>query len=373
VHRAGPWLAALSLVVTLGCPEPSDSLTTREPVTGVETLPGVFQVTFNATLDQARGFTATGDTILFRSFRAPGGSPPWEILGIPAVGGFGTVEHAELYRAALRLPIGGFLSRSSDRVLTTWTPGNVGGFFGPAGCPNLNVTLTAWHFIMYDLPAEDGAALSGIPFTDVTTRTSSTLQDTPGLLEFRVRIAFGEADAQLGANPFGPALDPGATTGRYSDGDAVWHFDVAHPETAPDSVGPGIYPAISPDGALEPVAVPGGVDSTTKTENVSAGIRTCRQQEWFYTAQTWTSVVTNAATGDTVAKVDGTEPVFDPLNNRLFVRRPSGIFVVDLTTGAAKLYAGTAGAFSLAISPDGKYLAFSKQSKTNADVFYIQP
>jgi hypothetical protein len=362
-------MAALTLLLA-ACAEPSDILYTQPLVTGVEVAPGLFQVTVDPNPDQVRGFTPTGDTILFRALRNTANGPRWEMLGIPAAGGVGFVEHAGLYRAALRVSLGTLVSGTEDRLLTWWLPGNDGTSFGPAGCFRVR-TLPVWTFAVLRLEPQDGAPLSGIPSREVVTPTATTTLDTPGLISFRLRFTPAEVDADLGANPFGPAIAPAATTGFYSDGDAVWRFDPSSPGTAADSIGPGFYPAVSPDGALLARVVPQGADSATTKDSVSGGLRSCTQVNVSYTAATWTTVVTRLATGDTVAKLNGTEPVFDPAGARVLVRRATGLVFVDLASKAETALENTTGAFAVAISPSGQYVAFSRGTK-NVDVFYVK-
>ena len=368
-------IAATAFVVA--CADSGDVLYAPEPVSPIEVQPGFFRVTIDPAPDYVRGFTPQGDTILFRGFRGlilGTGDSAWQILGAPVAGGHGTREEAALYRAVFTRPIGTIVVRPADRLVTTWQRGNDRTFDGPAGCEPFNY-VRVWRMILWRLPPDDGAALSSIPTWRVRTPTVDTLIFDPNLpvsqIRYRMRFNLAEAEVVSGANPYGPAAATDGSTVVYSDGDNLWRVPLADPAAARDSLGPGFFPALSPDGSLLASVNPVGLDSSFAADTVFRLLFKCIQDNWTMTASGFTTTVVKSATGDTVRVVPGTEPVFDPAGTRLFVRRPEGIVAVDLASGVETLLDNTAGAFSLAVSPDGAYLAFSRTVSRNTDVYYV--
>jgi hypothetical protein len=356
-------------LVAMACADPGDVLYTPPPLPPIEVAPGLFRVTFDPAPDYVRGFTPTGDTILFARHIT---TPPTrtEIRGLAATGGPG-IEQVYIYRAALNLPFGTLVSRDSDRFVAWWQPGTDGLSYGPAGCPNQR-TLPAWMYGIVRLPPHDGGALSSLPTWVVRTPTSDTLINTALLLALAVRFDFGESAAEAGGNPFGPVAALDAPQGYYVSGDTVWRIQLHDAAVPAVEIGPGIFPAVSPDGSLLAVAVPVGVDSTFVSRTTGTGLRGCRQDAWTLTTTSWTTVVTHVVGGDTVATFDGTEPRFDADGTRIVVSRPAGLVWVDLATKAATAIPNTAGASNAAVSPDGIYLAFTLVVNQNADVYFVQ-
>ena len=365
-------MVAAGVSAVAACADPSDVLYQAGPVPPLEVKPGLFRLTFDPHGDYVRGFTTTGDTILFRGQRSIAVGDVWQILGVP-VAGDPTAEQVHLYRSALRQPLGSLEAVDQARFLSWWQPGTDGSFYGPAGCPGpASRRLQAWMQGVFRLPNVDGAALSSVPFWLILTPSADTLVNSSALIEFRTRFDFAQIEAERGANAFGPNVSTDGRTGFYSDGELVWRFDPTSAIPAPDSITHAIFPRVSPDGARLAVAVPEGVDSVEKVTNGSTGVRQCLQDEWSLTATGWHVVVTNLGGGDTVRVVRGTEPVFDSAGARIVVRRGTGLVLVDLASGAESPVPGTEGAFAAAWSPDGSYLAFSATVSNNTDVYFVK-
>jgi hypothetical protein len=172
------------------------------------------------------------------------------------------------------------------------------------------------------------------------------------------------------ANPYGPVESSDGSAGFYSDGEAVWRYDPADPAAPPDSLGPGAFPALSPDGLRLAAAVPSGLDSTST--QCQAGLCPCIQVTWTITATGWTVRLYDLAGGTVDTLAAGLEPAFDPLEPRLVVRRPDALYWVALATGEATEIPGTAGGYAPAVSPDGALLAFTAERFDGPDVFFVR-
>jgi Tol biopolymer transport system component len=171
-------------------------------------------------------------------------------------------------------------------------------------------------------------------------------------------------------NPFGPVERADGSAGFYSDGETVWRYDPADPVAPPDSLGPGAFPALSPDGMRLAAAVPLGLDSTSG--QCQAALCPCRQETVTITTTGWEVRLYDLAGGSAVALGAGLEPAFDPLEARLVVRRTDGLYWVTLATGDATSIAGTAGGYAPAVSPDGTVLAFTADRFEGPDVFFVR-
>ena len=368
------WLAVGVVGAALACVDPSDVLFSPAIVSPVEVSPGLFRVTFDPEPDVVRGFTPSGDTIIFRGARGtfPIGDTVWRLLGLDAGGNHGSVEFAGLYRIAITRPLESIWLRTNDRLLTWVQRGNDGSaFWGPGNCPVLR-QLAGWRLHVLHLAPGDGQSLRDIPTWDVRPPVSDTIQFDRLRTRFAMRFTPGENEAELGLNPYGPVAAPGTDSAFFSDGQTLWRINLASPPQR-DSVGQAIYPAVSADGALFAAVLARGLDSAFSKDSVCRLDGSCCVQEmWNMTEQGWTTVITRRATGDTIAQIDGSEPVFDPTRPRVLVRRRDVLVWVSLADGSETGVPNSTGAFGAAVSPDGKYLAFSKTVSNNTDVYFVK-
>ncbi len=366
-RRVPIFLGAVWLLAALaGCAEPNDVLFTP-PQVEPTAEDGRFRLTVNQGPDLVRGFTPDGARIVYVSRGLAGFGEEWRILSIPAEGG-AVREEAAIYRAA----IGGdrlaqLVFDPGGRVLVSWKPA-VAGIHGcgppaPAGPIALGLTLRR-------LDSEDGRALSSIPTRFIATNTvfgAATASQ-------RIRILPVEGEIKtFGAEPFGPAVShDGSGIGFISDGETVWRVDLNNPTAPAESIGPGAFPALSPDDGLLAVAVPVGLDSAITTVTVPAGLGECVQVTVAITVAGWEIVLYDLSDGSTQLLATGVEPRFDTAGNRLLVRQVDGLYWVDLSTAQATLIPGTLGGHLPALSPDGSLLAFSAPSTSGSqDVFFV--
>jgi hypothetical protein len=178
---------------------------------------------------------------------------------------------------------------------------------------------------------------------------------------------------RTGANAFGPVLLPGTGTLVYSDGESLWRASAVDTASAPEFLGLGAYPALSPDARTLAYARPSGLDSTTRTFHIPVGLVMCVEDFVEITAASWELVVRDLASGTEQVLANGIDPAFDPKSDRLVVRGGS-LRWLDLATGeSSAAIPGTAGAFSPVLSSDGGTLAFSRlNSPTNSDAYFVR-
>jgi hypothetical protein len=194
-----------------------------------------------------------------------------------------------------------------------------------------------------------------------------------GTLAQRVRVHPAARDVdRTGGNAFGPVPLPGGTEMIYSDGEQLWRVAPADTLAAPQLLGLGAYPALSPDGQTLVYARPVGLDSVVQTYSIPVGIVICNEEHVEVTATGWEVVSRDLASGVEQVVADGLDPAFDPLGGRVVVRSDQ-LQWVDLATGAVSPIPGTVGAFGPSVSPDGQLLVFSRlDGPTNSDVYFVR-
>jgi hypothetical protein len=216
---------------------------------------GLFRVTWNPEPDVVRGFTPDG-RIVYRARNLSGLGPGWALLTMDLVDG-SVREDARIYRLALRDTVAQLVFGPSSRLLVSWRTILDAGFNCAGQCPApaapIGVTVRR-------LSLTDGTPLGALPTRSVPLPNHAVL--TTGCMDTRFRLRPAEQEAvERRANPYGPVELPDGSAGYYSDGETVWRYDPADPAAPPDSVGPGAFPALSPDGLRLAAAVPLGLDS----------------------------------------------------------------------------------------------------------------
>lgn len=357
------WHVLVIGLVTVGCGVPDDELFTPPVAEPDELLPGLYRLTLNDGPDVVRGFEPTGERVVYRSRGLAGFGDDWRILSVPREGGQVT-EVAGLYRAALRNPPGHAEVQPERRILTLWREPTD----GVESCRDCPPAPDPIGLSIVRLDPTDGRALSALP-----TRTFflPNFLEGPGPCTHRIRLTPAEVEVRSrGTNPFGPTMLPTSAIGYYSDGDAVWRFDLERPEIPAESLGPGLFPAVSADGRFVAAAMPMVSDSTS--DFCIVGLCPCIQETVQYAVPDWTVRVYDIEAGTARDLGSGLEPRFHPTEPKLLVRRAGGLYWVDLETGAADSVSNTSGAFAAAIAPDGSRLAFSTNLFGNADVFVLE-
>jgi hypothetical protein len=358
----------LGLALGSACSEPDDALFVPPQIPPVEIAPGLFRVTWHTGPDVVRGFTPDGQQIVYQSRDLPGFGEGWRILAVGVADG-SVREEAEAYRQGLIEPVGHLVVGSADRLLVTWRSDGVATC--PEPCPPAPpvIGVAIWR-----LPLTGVVPFSALPASrDVAFPVSRTSDvDCFGVGPFLHHIRQRPAEREVldrRANPYGPVERTDASAGFYSDGETIWRYDPADPTAPPDSLGPGAFPALSPDGLTLAAAVPTGLDSTMA--QCASGL-CCFQETITITGAGWEVVLYDLALGGSGVLGPGLEPAFDRLAGRLAVRRPDALYWVDLGTADATVITGTEGGFAPAVSPDGSLLAFSAERFGGADVFFVR-
>jgi hypothetical protein len=354
---------ATGLVIT-ACAEPDDTLFTPPPLPPAEIAPGLFRATWNPEPDVVRGFTADG-RIVYRARHLAGLDSGWALVTLGLADG-DVREEARIYRLALRDTVGQLVFGPTSRLLVSWRTIVEAGFNCAGLCPAPSAPI---GFAVRRLPLTDGAPLSALPTRVVTMPNHAVV--TTGCMDTRFRLRPAEQEAlERHANPYGPVEPADASAVYYSDGETLWRYDPADPAAAPDSLGPGAFPALSPDGRQLAAAVPLGLDSSSGV--CFAGLCPCRLETVTISTTGWAVVLYDPSSGAATQLTDGLEPVFDPLAPRVVVRRPDALYWVDLVTGNASEIPQTEGAYAPAVAPDGSILAFTAERFGNPDVFYVR-
>lgn len=354
----------LVLLAVAACAEPDDALFTPPPRPAEEISPGLFRVTWNVAPDVVRGFTPDG-RIVYRAYGLPGVDSAWTLVSVDPADGVAR-EEARIYRLALRDTVAQLVFGPTSRLLVNWRTILDAGFNCAGQCPAPAAPIV---LALRRLPLTDGAPLAALPTRTVTLPNHVVV--TAGCMDtrFRLRPADQEA-ADRRTNPYGPVELADGSAGFYSDGEALWRYDPADPAALPDSVGPGAFPALSPDGRRLAAAMPLGLDSVSG--DCFAGLCPCHLETVTISATGWATLIYDPAGGAGAQLTDGLEPVFDPLAPRLVVRRPDALYWVDIVSGSAAAIPTTDGGYAPAVSADGSMLAFTADRFGNPDIFYLR-
>jgi hypothetical protein len=341
----------------------------------LEIAPGLFRVTWNPAADVVRGFTPGGDRIVYQTRDLPGFQRGWGMFSVGVADG-AVREEAGIYRLALPDSTAHIVLGSASRLLITWHT------VGPGGvtCDNQDCPPppAAIDVALRRLPLTDGVPISALPVREFAIpnhrhepRTCAGGGVDPAANKFlRIRPAEREITLRR-ANPYGPVESADGTAGFFSDGETIWRYDPADPAAPADSLGPGAFPALSPDGQRLAVAVPLGLDSSSA--QCQAGLCPCVQETWTITSTTgWQVMLYDLVSGAVTPLAGGLEPAFDPLEARLVLRRSDGLHWVSLATGEETDILGTDGGYAPAISPDGALLAFTAERYDSPDVFFLR-
>jgi hypothetical protein len=350
------------LLLASACDAPEDRIFVPETVMPEEVRSGLFRLTWNEGPDVVRGITPDGARIVYHSEGGGiGGFQGARILSIAIEGGAAR-EEAGLYRAALLQPVANLVYHEAHRMMSIWVTG-VSGTHSCVDCPAPPRAVGIRYLL---LPAGDTEPLSSLP--SFQRQVPAWGSAAPG--RYLVRVTPTESQIRgFGIDPYRPALTPGGLTTYFSDGEAVWRFDAAT-GGPPDSIFPGAFVALSPDGTRLAVSAPVGVDSTSG--QCFSGLD-CQQTTWMMTLTNWlTTIYDITSLAIVVGPFAGFEPAFAPDGSRVLVRRFGGLFWVDLASGAETFIEGTEGAFAPAVFPDGSGIAFSARLFGNADVFFMR-
>jgi hypothetical protein len=350
---------ALAVGLLAACESPSDVVVDPPTFAPVEDEGGRFRVTWGSGQDGVRGFLPDG-RLLFRTLDLVPFGEAWILASAPLEGGL-VREEVAVYRPAVRHQMGTLVSEAVQRVLGVWQPASPGVHSCPAPAPR---TPTPVAITLYALPETDGVPVASLPsryFPMTTVVGAGTTQQ-----RVRVNPAVRDADRD-GANPFGPVLLSGSTELIYSDGEQLWRASVTDTATPPVLIGPGAYPALSPDRRTLAYSRPIGLDSTVSTFSIPLGLVSCNEEHVEVTAASWEIVLRDLASGSERILGEGRDPAFDPNAARL-VARSTDLRWLDVGTGAATPIRATTGAFAPAMSADGGILAFS----LGGDVYFLR-
>lgn len=192
-----------------------------------------------------------------------------------------------------------------------------------------------------------------------------------------VRIAFIPALARRRddiAAAFGPSWSPEGTRIALTNGDALYLWTVGDSAAAAvPGVADAAFPRWSPDGQWI---------AFTRYPRDSVVIRTCRYDfnpfqfcfadQHVYSTRAPAVWVVHPDGSGLVRVTDGEESAWTPGSDALVIRRPTGLVLVSLATGATSPVANTAGATEPAVSPDGRRIVFVSRAGGSLDLWTLE-
>ena len=359
----------------VGCESPSDVIYDPPPFTPIEEQAGLYRVTSGEGEDVVRGFLPDG-RLLIRARNLPPFGADWVLISVPPSGGQ-VREEMRVYRPAVLDDMAHLTTLGAQRVLVLWKAAMP----GIHGCPDSSLTSAGVPgpaprtpspvgFALFALPDVDGTPVAAIPSRFVSTNSVEGV----GTITQRVRVnpVLRDVD-RTGANAFGPVILPGTGDLVYSDGDSLWRASITDTSAAPQLLGIGAYPVLSPDARALAYSRPTMLDSTVRRFTIPLGLAFCVEEHVEISAAAWELVVRDLETGAEQVVADALDPVFDPRGGRLAVRVGAELRWLDRATGETTPIVGTAGGFNPVFSADGGILAFSRLNDlTNSDAYFIR-
>jgi hypothetical protein len=361
----------LAVAVTiLACTNPSDTIHVPDPFTPDQVAPGIYRLTRNLGADFPRIGTENG-RVLYLARDLPGFGDGWGLYSMDPERG-SVREEFPGYRAALTIDrLTGVAFHATGRTLIGEVEPRVP-FEWCGAVPTRAAPRPVMRLLrLLDLGPRDGAPLSHVQRAliepDIIER-----EDTPFGPDVRVRLLPPMVDADaFGANPWGPAVTPDASAAYVSDGEQVLRVALGGGPSVPLAVAEGAYPALAPDGGRLLYSRPVITDSTFQVDVLPYGLGRCEQTTVLFAVDRWETFSRALPDGSEQFLTLGAEPVFLDAST-ILIRRPSGLYRVDLATGADQPLLEIPDAVSAVVLSDGS-IAFSADLFGGRDIFLFRP
>lgn len=354
---------ALVTVWVSACEVDDPVIYQAEPSTPGEVRPGIFRLTYHLEPDVFPTWIDSV-TVSYRGMSLPPYDTGFVLLQRSVLGGPATEREATFRPQApglslvpVSVPVSG-----GETHLVYWSAAKNDVALCSIPCP----PAAAQAVQVLDPATGDTITKLGgwvVPFGRITGSGSG---------QVRLRLVPEDLDARdRWMNPFGPAYGDASTPFYVSSGTAIFRASGSSTSPALDSVTPGSYPALSPDGSLLAFTRTTLADSTTATCTVSFGLGSCTQTTVTISEGARELWVRDLATGVERSLGAGSSPTFAATGGRVVVATAAGLDWVDVASGARTGIPNTAGAHSPVMSPDGKRLAFVAQWEGQPDVYVL--
>ncbi len=397
-HRLAAGMAPATLVLALavaGCRGAPDAFSAVDlPLSGGDTV----RLTYSISDDRSPTWRGP-DTVMYAA-GAFEGAAQWQgfVAALPRQGGTFRPIMAQLYAPGitrwLATPVS---SPAGDRVayasLDVVNPGvlcpNTRAAVIPNGSPGRPDSLpplVSARIVVRDVNAITGEALdpqAAIAFASLERKTAAELPipTIPAeVARWLVRFyPFQNDFANGGPLAFRPTFSPSGGRVAFSDGLRLFTWKLQDNALAALPRGDSLVSAAwSPTGNWIAASRPSIADSSVLYLRYinEADVAVCAERRVTYEAPTGTLVLV-APDGSTRRELgEGVEPAWAPDGSAVYVRRPldNAIWRVPLAGGeSAVRIPGTTGGAEPALSPDGRFLAFTRlTSPGNRDVYVIR-
>ena len=325
------------------------------------------------------------------------GAPAWPgvIAALPRSGGTYRLVMPQLYApGATRWLVTPAMSPGGDRVAYVSLDEVNPGILCPRtravvlpnsapGAPEPLPPLVSARIIVRGIDAITGEALdpqAAIAFAGVEPRTATELplpNVAPGVPRWLVRFYVFQNDFNSGGPlAFRPSFSSDGGRVAFSDGLRLFTWTLPGGSAVPLAGGDSLVSAAwSPRGDWIAASRPNVTDSTVVRFLYidDSGNQVCGEQRVSYHAATGTLVLVKPDGTSRRELGEGVEPAWAPDGNAIYVRRPldGSIWRVPVDAGAASRVAGTTGGGEPAVSPDGRFLAFTRRTSTGNHDLYV--
>jgi Tol biopolymer transport system component len=332
--------------------------------------PAVVRLTYSPGIEQDPLWSKNSDTVFYSAtnfFDTP--NLPGALLSLSRNGGTAHVLLPEVQRRSTRWHVLPVPSPNGDRVayvelatltLPTACTDVQPGPFGPVQCavdePLLDSAILRVRTVADGGVAEQGSVAFRFPGSD-------PLRVAGGANTPIIQRTYPFQDAYLDDHSllFRPTWSPDGQRLVYSDGLQLysWIVGPAAPAPIPNTMD-GVSPAFSPDGSVIAFARLSRGDSITVNCSCTTGGAPFPFRRTHYTVTGRAITLINADGGTPVVVTEGEEPAWSPDGGTLYYRNGDELYRIARAGGTPEKLPNTEDGHSPAVSPDGRWLAFSR-------------
>jgi Tol biopolymer transport system component len=223
----------------------------------------------------------------------------------------------------------------------------------------------AWLQVADSSSDESWPTIATLRFSGGAQRTTERIDN---FVVFETRYTPAQRNwLEQRALPFKPSWSPDRTRLLTADDEGIQLVDIATGERTVVATGDVANPAWSPDGAWI------AFDRVVRTDSITdlcllsfEGNATCYERRVFYETTPPVVVLVRPDGSEPTELGPGSDPAWDPTGSLLYFVTADGIVRRDMDSGALEPIAGTEQGREPVVSPDGRWLVFTRLDEATA-------